>query len=433
MGIGMFSAQTSPIAIDFGSSSVKLLQIGAGDRPALIGATEIPIPDSIRGENERLMAFYAEWLPKIMRDATFKGKRAVMALPAAQTFIQHMQIADAPGVNRDSLIKAQLQAQTRCAPGSVVVRSMEVCPVHRNGQSRTEMICFAIARETVMKYVELLKKCKLEVVGVHTDTLAMVRAFDHITRRDQDINITTLYVDLGWGGTRVAITHGRQLMFARYISIGGKHFDQLIANTVHCDVPSARVHRLAQPGSLLQSSAAKRPAATFNEGTALLNVATAKAAEAEQQARAESAAQGSSQETTTIAVDRRVGAVPPELAYAVEGRDVPKMAVNVDVSELLDTITDELSMCLRYHQSLFGESGGGAGRPINRAIFVGGEARQAWLCQHIVKELRVPAQMGDPLARFDASQNPPTPGLTLGQPQPGWAVACGLCNAPTDL
>jgi len=84
-------------------------------------------------------------------------------------------------------------------------------------------------------------------------------------------------------------------------------------------------------------------------------------------------------------------------------------------------------MCKRYHQSLFRE------RPIDRAIVVGGESRQAWLCQHIVKSLRVPAQLGDPLARADASATPPTPNFKLGQPQPGWAVAYGLCSAHADL
>jgi Tfp pilus assembly PilM family ATPase len=97
------------------------------------------------------------------------------------------------------------------------------------------------------------------------------------------------------------------------------------------------------------------------------------------------------------------------------------------MTELLDTVADELSMCLRYHQGLFPE------RSIDRAIFLGGEARQAWMCQHIVKKLRLPAQLGDPIARMNREGTPPTPGLKLDQPQPGWAVTCGLCTAPTDL
>ena len=412
MGFGMFSVQSPPIAIDFGSSSVKLLQIGTGDRPPLLAAAEIPIPDSIRGENDKLIDFYAEWIPKLMREGKFKGKRAVISVPSAQTFTQHMQVAETEGVSADAAVKGQLQLQMGCSPSNVVVRSFEVCPVNRNGQTRTEMICFAIARETVMRHVELLRKCKLEVVGVHTETLAVLRAFEHLCRRAEDANVTTLYVDMGWGGTRVAIAHGNKLTFARTIALGGRHFDQLISTTLNCDITTARTYRLS-----FQPAAPKTAPQPQPEGMAILNVAMAKAA-------ADKTGAG-----VALMADRRVGATPRELSQSVPQQDDPPkhMLATVDFTELLDTLTDELSMCLRYHQGLF------RGRHIDRTIFVGGESRQSWVCQHIVKKLRLPAQLGDPLARYDASDAPVTPNLKLGESQPGWAVACGLCNAPTDL
>jgi len=129
----------------------------------------------------------------------------------------------------------------------------------------------------------------------------------------------------------------------------------------------------------------------------------------------------------SVTLDRRVGAVPIELANSIEDGHVARPKVDVDLSELMDTLSDELAMSLRYHQSLF------RSRSVDRAIFVGGESRQAWLCQHIVKNLGVPAQLGDPLARYQRDGVAETPGLTLGKPQPGWAVACGLCSAPLDL
>ena len=84
-------------------------------------------------------------------------------------------------------------------------------------------------------------------------------------------------------------------------------------------------------------------------------------------------------------------------------------------------------MCLRYHQGLFPE------RSVNRCIFVGGEARQVWLCQQVMKGLDLPAQLGDPLMRTTRDKNVTTPGVSFDEPQPGWAVAYGLCSAPTDL
>ena len=405
MAFGMFSAQASPVAIDFGSASVKMLQIGTGERPSMVAAAEVPVPDSLRAEPDRLQAFYAEWLPKVLKDGKFKGKRAVIAIPSANTFVQHMQINEAEASAGDEAVKAQLQIQMGCPPSGVVVRSMDVCTVHRNGQPQRETICLAIAKDVVMRHVELIRRCKVEVVGVHTDIMAMIRAFDHINRRTEDVNVATMFVDLGWGGTRVAITHGQQIVFARYIPIGGKNFDQLIASTLHCDLASARAHRLT-----LQSSQAQVDASDVDtQGLPMLKAGMSKSGVAREHAGG-----------TAVAVDRRSGVLPPSLNPPLPPAEAPRRAVNVDLSELLDTITDELSMCLRYHQSLFGD------RAIDRAIFVGGESRQSWLCQHIVKVLRVPAQMGDPLARLDASSSPATPDSPLASRSPAgrWYAAC---------
>ncbi len=407
--LGMFSGQAQPIAIDFGSSSAKMLQISStDDQSALVAAAEIALPEEIRNDAEKSAAFWSDAIPKAMKAGKFRGKRVVVAIHSSQTLISHMQLAETEGLSRDDAIKAQLQANMNALPQNVVVRSVEVCPVHRNGQARTEIICFAIAKDTVMRTIDLLKRCKIEVMGVHTEMLAMVRAFDHIHRRTGDDKITTVYVDMGWSGTRVAVAHGKQLVFARYINIGGRHFDQLISNSLKCDMAEAQRKRLGLPGEFLESHA-----------NPMLSVA------AEAATRSNAVRQGMS---AAVMEDRRVtGKTPAVLRHGLRPADAPKTVSTADITELLDTITDELSMCLRYHQGLF------KGRPIDRAIFLGGESRQAWLCQHVVKALRVPAQMADPLSRFDPSNVHETPGLTLGRPQPGWAVACGLCEAPADL
>ena len=269
------------------------------------------------------------------------------------------------------------------------------------------MICFAVARQNVMRYIELLKKMRLEVVGMHTETVSMVRAFDHLCRREADSKVTSLFVDMGWSGARVAITHGKQLVFARYIQVGGRHFDQLIAKSLHCDVQAARKHRLGlQPDDAIFQQ--MRAGASAGEGNAILDSAMK---------------QGAEDGSTAVATNRRTGQAPPELVHQV----APAMEeCPVDMSELLDTITDELSMCLRYHHGLFND------RRVDRVIFLGGESRQVWLCQHIVRRLGLPAQLGDPLARVDKG-NIKTPNLESSSPQPGWAVAYGLCSSPTDI
>jgi len=427
MGFSMFSAQASPIAIDFGSSCIKLLQVSASEPWSLVAAAQVQIPDALRTDAEKLLNFYAEAIPSALSTSKAKGKRCVCSVPSSQTFIQHMQLAPSEGLKRDDLIKAQLQFQMNVAPSSVVVRAIDVADVYRDGQLRHETICLAMSRDIVMRYVEILRKSKLEVVGVHPEITAMVRAFNHIHRRAGDENITTMYVDLGWGSTRVAIGHGKNTVFARNIQIGGRNFDQHIAERLRCDLTSARAHRYSQqiivaPPVPMHASATNGAASSEDTGSSILAQALNKAKAAMRLGGDDSHTGG-----TSVATERRAGNRPIELRQEVMPGEAITTAANVDFSELLDSLTDELLMCRRYHQSLF------PGRQIDRLIFLGGEATQIGFCQHIARALRLPAQLGDPLARLKRDSAITTPGVSLETAQPGWAVAFGLCSAPTDL
>ena len=365
----MFSAQTSPIAIDFGSSAVKLMQATPGESPTLQAAVGLRIPDSLRGERDLRLDYLEKQLPRMLRKGGFKGRRVICSIPTSDTLIQHMQITDAPGLDREETVKMQLSGERGMSPNGMVVRTYYVTDVHRDGEPLSEVICFAISREAVMRYVDLLRRCKLETVGVHSEIIGMIRAFDHVQPPPEKTVECTLYVDMGCTNTNVAITHGIQMVFARCIQIGGQHLDERLARKMGCDVATARAQRISE--QVLASGGDP---------------------------------------------DGQTGG----------GVDVADSS-DAEVLEVAGAIADELSMCLRYHHSLFRD------QPINKIVFLGGESRNIKLCQHIARELQLPAQLGDPLKRFEYKRSLRTPGLALGQPQPGWAVACGLCNAPTDL
>ncbi len=373
MGLSMFSAQATPIAIDFGSSSVKMLQITPGENPSLMAAVGLRVPDAIRLDREGRIEYFEKQLPRMFRKGGFRGRRVICSIPSVETVVQHMQIGGAGGLDREEMIKAQFASQRGLSPHNMVIRTYEVTEVHRDGQPLSEVICFAIARDAVMRYVELLEKCKLEAVGVHSEIIGMVRAFDHLQPPPEEPSMTTLYVDVGWGSTKVAVSHDAQIVFARCIQLGGQHLDKRVADRLGCDLASARAQRISE------------------------------------QVLATSAPGGSAEKAGgAVATSEEAGG-------------------EAGVGEIAHALAEELSMCVRYHGSLFG------GQKIDRMIFLGGEARDIALCQAVARELRLPAQLGDPLTRFGCKRSLRTPGLSLGKPQPGWAVACGLCSAPTDL
>ncbi len=99
----------------------------------------------------------------------------------------------------------------------------------------------------------------------------------------------------------------------------------------------------------------------------------------------------------------------------------------IDLGEPLEILVDEVHACLRYHEAMY------PGRRIDRTYFVGGEARFRGLCESVARRLRLTAQVADPLARIARTGKEPAAGVDITRSNPGWAVAVGLANSPTDL
>lgn len=395
--LGLGNTLGMPIAIDFGTGALKILQVNAGQPPSLQAIVSLETPQALIGDNKRRMEFQLSALPKLVKKGGFKGKRAVCSIPAWQTTCKHLQFPRQDGVPLAQLVAAAIPQQLGVDPASLVYRFIEVSNVERNN-NKIDVVLIAVERAVVDRLMETLVDAKLEPVGIQSEFMCTVRAFDDIHRRLEDNKANTLYLDIGASTTKVMITHGRTLVFARMIDVGGRHLDAAIAKQINCDEVTARGMRLALD----------------QETEKLFAPAPGPASGAAAPAQPE--------------VDRRSGLTPAGLTDDITTQ--PPVAVapeGTSLLEPLEIITDEVRLCLRYHASQF------PGQKVDRIIFVGGESRHRGLTQHIARVLKLSAQIADPLARVARTGNESVLGIDLKQPQPGWAVALGLCLAPTDL
>jgi type IV pilus assembly protein PilM len=416
MSFGLFRTQHSSVLADFGSAGVKLLQSSLGDKPTAIAAAFVPFTDELRAQSiDERFAFLSAELPRVMRDAGFRGNRIVLSPFSQHMLVQHVGVAVADAERADAVVGTQIAIGLGCDPTGLVVRTNRVCETSRDGQPKVETIAFAMSRDDVMRYVDLFKRAKCSVVGVHGEISALVHAFDHVNRRIEDVNISTMYIDLGYSGTKVAICHGAQLVFAKSVAIAGRTFDSRIAESRGISVAQARVLRLSEgirPVRLAPQPAAFA-AASADAGLAILRAAVARSG-------------GESAETSVATGDERRSGMPP----AALGGALPTVnarSIAVEARETLESLSDELSMCARYHGALFRD------RRIDRVVFLGGEARDVGLCQALATALRLPAKAGDPMARLCANGTTPAGLPDTEAAHPGWAVACGLASSPTDL
>lgn len=428
MVLGFLKSSQAPIAIDFGYSTIKALQLAPLEKPTLGSAACVEIPDGVRQDQNARAEFLADQLPRLLRNGKFKGRTAVCSIPAWQTFVQHMRIPKSEEGDMQSAIVGQLQSIIECDPESVVIRHFRIAETYANGQPAVEVLCVAVARDIVMKQLELLRRCKLEIGGLHSEPVALVRAFDYIHHRNGDDQITSMYVDIGANCARAVISHGRELRFARSIGIGGRQFDQKCADKFGCEVVAARHRRLAVT-SKDHVSADRVLYATASLGKN--NTASANAAE------------GSQKSITGMAtsVDQRIGKLPvgvlpapaspivdePGSAPAGAGLTGDAALVRAAEGPLVEQLVEELRMCVRYHRHLFPD------RYVDRLFFVGGESRDGDLCREVADRLGVCAYIADPLRRLARDGSETISGLEGLDREPGWTVPLGLCQCPADV
>lgn len=393
-------ASNPPIGVDFGVSSLKVLQVEPGAKPALIAAAELETPTGYRDDPSERLSFQLDALPGLIAGGGFKGNRLALSIPAGQTLCKPLRVQKTPGISTNALVQGALAVQLGCDLNEIVYRFVEVCEVPTDKGAKTEVICFATARRLVDKIVRGCRDAKLEPVGIQNQFAANASAMREAAK-DADVDdAAMLCIDIGAGSTKVVITHEGKIVFAKKIDVGGWHLDELVASQLDVSLEEAHSRRIemddfACASSPYRSVVSSDEAADDGSGFAILSAAL-----------------------------RRDGAEPAKQSASVASASP---GGKVDLSEHLEILTDEIGMSLRYHQSVF------PNERISQALFVGGESSHTALSRYIAKVVRVPAKIVNPLAGVSRTGAEPTGGVDTGESLPGWSIAFGLCLCPTDL
>lgn len=437
----LFSRQQfSPIALDLGGDSLKLLQVVHAPEegvPRLYAAAAAVVPEGARLEPMARAAFLESHIRDLIKTGGFKGRRVVCSLPASETLVQHVELSgastggaeaggDASAEELTAQATLQLQQRLGLDPLTTLVRCHAVAP--REGGKR-EVVALAAPREGVMRTLAMTERLKLDVVGVQDEPIAILEAFRRCyNRRAEDITDTLCFIDIGATTTKVVIAQGGRMLFAKVIGIGGDAAARQLAEAR--DIPFAEARRLRN-----EAAAGQAPPEPSEEdrrrvvAPTLGRIGPEGFAAAEEDPEVGGVTRGS---TGIPALDAQLehddddgGGVatlaPPVARPAVRRKAVP---VHNDFDgDMAEHLLDELQMCVRYFAQLR------PSQPIRKLIFCGGEARHTRLCQQVAQRLRIAAQLGDPFNRLttDAARPPRCTGVDPNAPQPGWAVPLGLC------
>lgn len=420
--------RATPIGVDFGSDSLRLAQVCLVDKEwRLTAAASADVPSHVRHDPSARMNFFIQTTRDLLASGGFVGRQAVLAMPVASMFIQHLRL---PKMDDEALKKAipwEARGKLPIDPSHALIRHHVAGEIYQDQEAKNEVIVMAAGRELVNQFLQTAARAKLDVVGMNVEPKALVDCFTHVYRRKTDADVTNMFVDLGCSGTRAIVSRGGHMLFARAIPVGGDHFTRAVAHSLGINQDEAKILRMklcAEAAAAAAAEPARAPAASAAGTCESFAVLGAALATAEKQ-------QGADPRPP---VERRSAEHPARLqaedtAAQSTGTALSSQAVAVGEAcgEPLRKLVEELGLCRRYYEATF------PNRPIDRLIFVGGEARDRGLCQSIAQQMSLAAQVGDPLVRMNRSSEVTLEsGIDRRQPQPNWAVAVGLSMGPAQ-
>lgn len=434
-----FAPRANAIGVDFGSDCLRLAQVqftgpsGAGEHK-LIAAASADVPQHIRQNAAARIQFFIETTRELLTQGNFRGREAILALPAASMFIQHLRVGKMSEEETKKALPWEARGKLPIDPSLALIRHLIAGEVYQDQEPKNEVIVMAAAREFIDGLLAAAAKAKLDVIGMNVEPKALVDCFTHVYRRKTDGDLTSCYVDIGCVATRAIIARGQQILFARAIPVGGDHFSRAVAHAMRISLEDARLLRikLCAATTALDENREKHSirenerdatasrASTADSSFALLDAGLRASSNGEVAAATVSSgavSSGTGENATSARADS------PSRNGSRDGD--PARQVEQACREPLTKLVEELDLCRRYYEATF------PNKPVDRLIFVGGEARQRLLCQQVARDLGVAAQLGDPLVRMGRiSDIGIETGIDRRQPQPSWAVALGLSLGP---
>lgn len=437
----LFASRANPIGIDFGTETLRLAQVAPGSSDGemrIVAAASLDVPSAARNDPQQRLAFLISSLKELLPAGGFKGRQAVLGLPSSALQMLHLRLPQMDDAALRKAIPFEARGKLPYDPSHALIRHIIAGEVYHGSEQKLETILMASPKASVEALLAAAGKAKLDIVGINTEPLALIDCFMRISRRKEDREATVCYVDIGASGSRAIIARGGKVLFARSIAVGGDHFSRAVANQAKVSYEDAKLMRLrladaAQPMAGTAAEAAPRgttpplrisesstptshedPGPSADNSFALLGASIAKKDGTAVATRRAEPAPATSPTAATPATTDIADALARELRM-----------VETAVREPLQKLIEELDMCRRYHEATFPSA------PVDKLLFVGGEARQKGLCAYVARELGLAASVGDPLARMaKGTELPPDSGLDRRGPQPGWAVALGLSMGP---
>lgn len=227
-----------PIAVDLGSRSVKLVQMNT-ERTQVIESVRWDLPLDPPADAEEQARRWTKAIIDAREGRRFRGNEAVLSLGSRELVLQNIRVVKPATDDLQPAILKELSERAPFPLDQTEVRFLETADVRQGDTLRREVIVLGCPKALLDRYVQMFDEAGLRVQAIDIEPQSLLRCYAAQYRRDEDRRIRSIVVHVGHSSTAVVIAEGEDILFLKYVELGGKHFDEAVSRHLKMDLPNA--------------------------------------------------------------------------------------------------------------------------------------------------------------------------------------------------
>jgi type IV pilus assembly protein PilM len=221
----LFSRKIEPIALDIGSTFIKLVQLkGSGKNYSLAKFGMVPLPAEVIVEGAVMDANrVSEAIKELLVSQKIKTKEVVLSVSGSSVIIKRISIADMTDEELAESIKWEAEQYIPFSIDDVNVDFQKLGPGAAEGQA--DVLLVAVKKDKINDYVNLVKDAGLEPVVVDVDAFALANMCE--LNYETEAGITAL-LNIGASVMNINILRDGVSIFTRDITVGGNRYTEAL-------------------------------------------------------------------------------------------------------------------------------------------------------------------------------------------------------------
>jgi type IV pilus assembly protein PilM len=228
----------SPLGLHLGRHSATLVQLsGSAERFELRATAQRRLPsvnDLAPDDADRVVA---DALRGLIVDHRLSGRKVVSCLSPDELFVETVRLPQLPADEIAKMVPWEAAERLPYPLAEAELRHLMAGEVRQDNVVKQEVILLASHRDVIQRRLRVLERAGLTPIGIDVEPCAWLRCLYRAGRLAETSRMAYLFC--GETTSTVMFAEGQRALFLKSFAIGGRSFDEAVAQSLAVELETA--------------------------------------------------------------------------------------------------------------------------------------------------------------------------------------------------